>query len=215
MIRIGRSKLRRRVVVGAVVGLSPLLLSACAVGSNAPMSKFHTTGDGAYATVSGMKVIDAFVLGPTSGAAVPAGGSASVFLSLFNASGRADRLVSVTAPGTARSVQISGGSIAVPAQQAVYLTGPKPRVVVRHLTRRLTSGGSITLDFSFQNAGSVTTNVPVLARTSFYSTYSPPPPTGSPSGRAKRSGPGTRAGAGAATGSPAATATKSSSGGLP
>lgn len=216
MTRIGRrSKLPRRVVFCALVGLSPLLLSACSVGNNAPMEQFHHAGEGAYATVSGMEVINAFVLGPASGGTVPAGGSASVFLSLFNGSGGTDRLVSVTAPGTAKSVQITGGSIAVPAQQAVYLTGPKPRVVLRHLTHPLRNGGSITLDFSFRNAGSVTTNPPVLTRTSYYSTYSPPPPTGSPSGGAKTSGPSTRAGAGTATGSPAATGTGSPPSGSP
>ncbi|HYZ53336.1 MAG TPA: copper chaperone PCu(A)C [Streptosporangiaceae bacterium] len=167
------SKLLRRLLVGAIAVLVPVL-AGCEAGNNAPTLQFHQAANGAYGTVGPISVINAFVLGPAPNAPLPAGSSASFFLGLYNGGSQADKLVSVSAPGSAASVQISGGPIALPAQQATYLTGPAPKLVLAGLTRPLSGGQTINVVLTFQNAGSVTLTVPVEPRSNYYATYSPP-----------------------------------------
>ncbi len=176
-------KVMRRLLVGAAALLVPLL-AGCEAGDNTPVLQFHPAGNGAYATADSVSVDNAFILGGPDNTPLPPGGSASMFLAVYNAGNSADKLVSVSAPGRAASVQLAGGSIAVPAQAAVYLTGPQPKVVLRGLTSALPSGGTITVVLTFQNAGVMTLTVPVLPRTGYYRTFSPPAPSISPSKRA-------------------------------
>jgi hypothetical protein len=82
----------------------------------------------------------------------------------------------VDATGTAKSVELTGGSIAVPSQGSADLEGPKPKVVLRDLSKSLTSGQTVNVLLTFSNAGSVELTVPIEARTTQYSTFSPPPP---------------------------------------
>jgi len=63
----------------------------------------------------------------------------------------------------------------------VLLTGPEPKVILQDLTRPLIGGTSIVLVLNFQNAASLTLQVPVIPQATYYSTYSPPPtPTPTP-----------------------------------
>ena len=48
--------------------------------------------------------------------------------------------------------------------------------MLHDLTSALPSGKTVTVDLTFQNAGELSLTVPVQARTSYYSSYSPPPP---------------------------------------
>ena len=116
-----------------------------------------------------------FVLGAAIGSTIKAGGSAGVFLALIN-NGSADKLVKISAPGTAKSVTLPGGSVSLASQKAVLLTGPAPKVVLEGLIRPLTGGSSVRLVLTFQNASSVTMTVPVMPRAQYYSTFSPPSP---------------------------------------
>ena len=99
-------------------------LTACEAGNNAAtLTQYHPANDGANTVAHGIKINDAFVLGAPIGSTLAAGQNAAVFLALFNI-GRADRLVSADAPGTAASVQLPPGGIVLPSQRGVYLTGP-------------------------------------------------------------------------------------------
>jgi copper(I)-binding protein len=188
VIRSSRgSKLLHRLLIGVIALLIPVL-AGCEAGDNAPTLKFHPAANGAYATAGTISVVNAFILGGTDNAPLPAGSSASMFLAIYNGASSPDKLVSVSAPGTATSVQVAGGSIAVPAQAAAYLTGPVPKVVLRGLTSALPSGQTVTVILTFQNAGAVTLTVPVEPRTFYYSSYSPPAPSASPAKGAKASG---------------------------
>ncbi len=129
-----------------------------------------------------------------------------MFLAVSNGTSSADKVMSVTAPGTARSVQLAGGAITVPAQAAAYLTGPEPKVVLRGLTRPLPSGPTVTVILTFQNAGALTLAVPVEPRSTYYSSYSPPAPGLSPARGAKPGATGTASPAGTSA-QPSATAT--------
>ena len=178
MFRSGKT-VARRLTIGALALAIPAL-AGCEAGFNAPTLQFHAASGGAYTTFNGISINDLFVLGAPSGS-VPAGSSASMFLSLFNSGTSADKLVSVTAPGAATNVQLTGGGVNVPASSSVNLTGPSPSVVLSNLTKPLPSGGSIPVTLNFQHAGSVIIQVPVQPRAFEYSTFSPPPPSPSAS----------------------------------
>ena len=200
----------RRICAIAVAVAIPAL-AGCEAGLNAPVLQWHPPVNGINKTLPAARgpgylgIRNLFVLGPVPGSSFPAGSSAGAFLALVNTGSR-DRLVSITAPGTASSVSLPGGSVAIAEGQTVLLTGPVPSVVLRGLTHSLTSGTDVRLVLHFQNAGSVALTVPVLAKASYYSTYSPAPsPSATPTGKHKHQVGGAAPASPGATPTPAAT----------
>ena len=126
-------------------------------------------------TFNGISINDVFVLGAPLGATVPAGSSASLFLSLYNGGTGDDELTGVHATGWASSVQVTGGTVSIPVQSEVNLTGPEPQLVLSDLAKPLSGGEAIPLTLDFAHAGSVTLDVPVEAQSYYFSSYSPPP----------------------------------------
>ena len=121
-----------------------------------------------------------FVLGPAPGSTLPAGGQAGVFMSLQ--APNADQLTSVSAPGTASSVQLLAAPITLNPNTLVDLSGPAPEVVLNGLTNPLSGGETVQLVLNFASAGAVTLMVPVEPAAYEFATYSPPPtPTASAS----------------------------------
>ena len=159
----------RRLLFGALAVLVPAL-AGCEAGLNAPTLEYHPAAFGGYATHDGITIDNAFVLGSSTGVAVP---QAGVFFSVVSQDG--DRLVSISAPGTAPLVRISGGAVNLPPQVPANLTGPEPEVVLTGLSSPLTAGSAITMNFDFAKAGTVTMQVPVEPHAYEYATYSPPP----------------------------------------
>ena len=187
MIPNSRSLPLRGLLMVAAAALIPVI-AGCEAGTNAPTQEWHQPTAGASAVVSDtMRINNMFVLGPVPGFRLPAGASAGVFFALHN-SGARDRLVRITAPGSASQIQVPLGGIQVGRDQSLLLTGPQPRVLLRHLTRTLHGGQYVRMNLDFQSAGYVTLLVPVMPRAAFYSTFSPAPrpslvltPTASPS----------------------------------
>lgn len=174
MIRTSRAAAGpRRLLVLAIAALIPAL-AGCEAGSNAPTQQWHQPTAGAGIVHDNIAIRNVFVLGARLGAAVPAGHSAGVFLALIN-DGSPDRLLSISAPGTAASVSLPGGAISLASQHPVLLTGPEPKVILEDLTHPLTGGSSVRLVLHFRNAASVAMEVPVMPRAQYYSTLSPPP----------------------------------------
>ena len=171
----------RRLLFGALVVLVPAL-AGCEAGLNAPTLEYHPAAFGGYATHGGITIDNAFVLGSSTGVAVPRAG---VFFSVTSQDG--DRLVSISAPGTAPVVRITGGGVNLPALTPVDLTGPEPKVVLTGLSSPLTSGSAITMNFNFARAGTITMQVPVEPHAYEYATYSPPPAIPTPSASASAS----------------------------
>jgi copper(I)-binding protein len=171
----------RRMLFGALAVLVPVL-AGCEAGLNAPTLTYHPAAFGAYATHEGIMIDNAFVLGSSTGVAVPRAG---VFFAVVSRDG--DRLVSIDAPGTAPLVRIAGGAVNLPPQVPVDLTGPVPKVVLTGLSSPLTGGTTITLNFNFAKAGTVALSVPVEPHAYEYATYSPPPalPTPTPTKKPK------------------------------
>jgi copper(I)-binding protein len=174
VIRSGwRSALPRRLVLGTAAVLIPLL-AGCEAGNDAPTLQFHYPTDAAGTVVGKLSIRNVFVLGAPLGASLHKGESASLFLAMVN-SGAPDRLLSVTAPGSATSVTLPAGGVPVVSLHPVFfLSGPKPQVVLVDLTRPLTSGSTIRLQLNFQKAGLVTIVAPVVPRAQHYATYAPP-----------------------------------------
>jgi copper(I)-binding protein len=168
---------RRLLIVGAAA-LIPVL-AGCEAGTNAPTLQWHSGTEGASNIAQHIDVRNVFVLGGPQASAIPAGQSASLFFALVNDGTTSDRLLSISAPGTAKSVTIPGGSIALGSSQVILLTGPQPRAVLNGLTRPLASGTVISIVMNFQKSGTLHLRVPVLGG-SPYSTFSPPPPTPTP-----------------------------------
>jgi copper(I)-binding protein len=172
----------RRLLLGAIALLVPVL-AGCEAGFNAPTLEFHPASNGTSVVVNGIKVDDAFVLGPAIGSSLPAGSQAGVFLSLTAEYG--DRLLSATAPGSASSVTLTNGPVTLPAGTVADMSGPAPQIVLNGLTSPLSGGETVQLVLTFTTAGAVSLQLPVEPAAYDYTTYSPPPTptpttTGSP-----------------------------------
>jgi copper(I)-binding protein len=177
VIRSGwRSALPRRLVLGTAAVLIPLL-AGCEAGNEAPTLQFHYPTDAAGTVVGKLSIRNVFVLGAPLGSNLHKGQSASLFLAMVN-TGAPDRLLSVSAPGSATSVTLPAGGVPVISLRPVFfLSGPKPQIVLVDLTRTLVSGSTIRLQLNFQKAGLVTLVVPVVARAQHYATFAPPQST--------------------------------------
>jgi copper(I)-binding protein len=173
VIRSSHRTAGRRLLVLAIAALIPAL-AGCEAGNNAPTQEWHQPTDGTNETHDKISIINFFVLGPPLGQTLATGRSTGMFLALYN-NGSPDKLVSISAPGTAKSVTLPSGGVSLASNQSVLLTGPAPKVVLDGLTRPLTGGSSVRLVLTFQNAASVSLVVPVMPRAQYYSTFSPPP----------------------------------------
>src|SRR5438876_8021863 len=129
-------------LIAAVVLLVPAL-AGCEAGLNAPTLEFHPASNGAHDVVNDITISNAFVLGPQSGGTLPAGGSASFFVGLYNGGQGDDALLSVSAPTAAKTATIDGGSVSLPVNASANLTGPEPKVILSGLTRPLSGGQAI------------------------------------------------------------------------
>jgi copper(I)-binding protein len=181
-VAVTRTRGNRLLLLGAVA-LLVSALAGCEAGFNAPTLHFHPAAPGATVTTAGVAINDAFVLGPALGSVLPPGGRAGVFLALFAQSG--DRLLSVSAPGTAAAVKLAGGPVTLAPQTLVTLTGPVPQIVLTGLTTSLSGGQTVTLVLNFAHAGLVSLQAPVEPHAYDYATFSPPaiPPEPTPKAR--------------------------------
>jgi len=162
----------------AAAALVPAL-AGCAAGVNAQTNQPFTPTDGASTVFHNIAIRDVFVLGPGVNGTLRPGQAAGMFLALVN-NGAPDRLTAVSAPGTATSVTIHGGTVELGQAQPALLTGPAPELVLNGLTRALIGGQSIPMTLTFQNAGTVAMIIPVVPRSNYYVTFSPPAPSPTP-----------------------------------
>ncbi len=166
--------LSHRLVLVAAVALIPVV-AGCEAGNNAPTLNFHYPTDAAGTAVGDLSIRNVFVLGAPIGRDLTKGESASVFLALIT-TGASDKLIKISAPGSAASVTLPAGGIPVVIGHPVYYAGPMPRVILNDLTRPLRSGSDLTLVLTFEKAGPVKLQVPVLPRANQYATLQPPLP---------------------------------------
>jgi copper(I)-binding protein len=175
----------RRLLLASAVALLPVL-AGCEAGSQAPTLNFHVPTDAATKDTGDILIRNAFVLGAPLGSQLQPGGTASLFFSVLT-SGTSDRLLRISAPGSATSVTLPGGSLAVTTSHPVLLNGPQTKAFLVGLTRQIRGGSTLNITLTFQNAGQVTLTVPVMARASHFVTYGPAPsPSSSAATTAKR-----------------------------
>ena len=175
MIFSNRSAASLRVLVVVMAAGLAFAIAGCEAGAAAPTQHWHPPTAGASAIVDNvLRVNNVFVLGAPPAASLPAGGSAGLFLALAN-SGSPDRLLAVSAPGTALAVQLPAGGVGIATNQSVLLTGPAPQVVLRGLLHQVRGGQVIRIVLHFLRAGAVSMEVPVMPRAQFFSTFSPAP----------------------------------------
>jgi hypothetical protein len=186
-----RSIVLRRACAVVAAAVLPVL-AGCEAGNNAPVLAWHPPTAGASKTIvplganGSLAIRNVFVLGGPPASSLPAGSSAGLFLALVN-TGPRDRLVSVSAPGTATSVTVPPGGVNLPRDQSALLTGPEPEVILNGLTHSLSGGTGIGIVLTFKNAGAQRMFVPVLPKADYYATYSPAPsPTPTPTTTGKR-----------------------------
>lgn len=163
----------RRLLLVSAVALIPVL-AGCEAGSQAPTLNFHVPTDATTADAGSLAVRNVFVLGAPLGSQLQPGQTASVFFSVASTSG-SDRLLSITAPGSAASVQLPAGGLGVTASRPLLLNGPQTKAFLVGITRRIRNGSTLTLVLNFQREGQVRMQVPVMARASFLVTYGPAP----------------------------------------
>jgi hypothetical protein len=181
-----------RVLALVVAAAVAPAIAGCEAGFNAPTQKWHQPAAGASKIVNNaLRINNVFVLGATPALSLPRGGSAGLFMAITNESAAPDRLIGVTAPGTAAAVQLPAGGVRVAGEQQVLLSGPAPRVILRRLVRSVNGGTHIQVVLHFVRAGNVTMVVPVMPRAQWFSTFSPAPllvsPSPSPTGTASPS----------------------------
>jgi hypothetical protein len=192
------------VVVAAAVAPA---IAGCEAGFNAPTQHWHQPAAGASKVVdSALRINNLFVLGAPPAFRLQPGSSAGVFFALAN-SGAPDRLIAITAPGTALAVQMPAGGVRIGTNQSALLTGPAPRVILRRLTRTVNGGQSVLLVLHFLRAGRVPIVVPVMPRAQWFLTYSPAPLPPTPTPLVSRSGAHGKASPGATSPSPSPAAT--------
>ena len=185
-----------RVLAMVVAAAVAPVIAGCEAGFNAPTQQWHQPAAGASAVVNNvLRINNVFVLGAAPAFSLPRGGSAGLFLAITNEGAAPDRLIGVTAPGTAAAVQLPAGGVRLASQQQVLLAGPAPRVILRRLIRSVNGGQHILVVLHFVRAGNVTMAVPVMPRAQWFSTFSPAPllvsPSPSPTGTASPSPSGT------------------------
>lgn len=192
---------RGAAALAAVAALAPAA-AGCAAGADAQTNKPYSATEGVDAAVSGMKLRSTLILGPRPGMRLNTGDLAPMYLTLANDGTKADRLERVSTDGTFGAVKISGGGVTVAPTKAVRI-GQNPAITLGKLSRPLMGGESVRMTFTFSRAGSLTINVPVVARDRYFATY-PPAPTPqasrTPGVKGKKGKPGT-------TATPASTAT--------
>ena len=208
----------RRLLAGAIAILLPAL-AGCEAGLDAPTLQYHPASFGLTTTVNGITVDNAFVLGPQLSGSLMTGDQTGLFLALATQDST-DRLVSVTAPGTAGSVTLTNGPVTVSPDALADLNGPTPEIVLNNLSVPLSGGETVPIVLNFANAGAVTLNVPVEPAAYEYATFSPPAPSATPTPsataavkhKAKKgaSASSTSTASGSATATPTASASASS-----
>ncbi|GII79718.1 hypothetical protein Sru01_47000 [Sphaerisporangium rufum] len=184
------SSRRRLIVAAALLGAAPVL-AGCGSGATANTSTPYAPteagilldGDGGGYGRGGIKIPQAFVLGPESGAQIPAGGSAPLYLTMVNSTGRPETLEAIAPDDKSASSVKLPSPISMPPGKLVNTGRPASQVTVEGVRAPLRGGESLVLTLRFSGAGDVRMRVPVVTRSREFSSLSPAPeasPSGSP-----------------------------------
>ncbi len=159
----------RAATMGVLV-LSPVALTACGAGQVTQTAGQQRDKVGAMAEV-GQINLRAVEFAFPRGGVYEDGDDADLRMAVINQSREDDALVDISGDGFGE-VEIDDGStggsgssseIEIPAGETVYIDGDDLSVSLTDLDESLTTGQSLELTFTFENAGEVT--VPVVVST--------------------------------------------------
>jgi copper(I)-binding protein len=178
----------RRVTALAIAGAITLAsaVTGCGAGTNPETARPTQLTEGVNVSRADLdvQIRNMFVLGPSEGKTLPAGGSAPVYATLISSAtdGRPDKLVAVSSNMSGTPTPLPGGGLALPPGQAVSLNSPTgPRAVLAGLTTALRGGENIEVALQFERAGVVKATLPVVPQSGDFQTYGPAPtPVASP-----------------------------------
>lgn len=151
-----------------------LALTGCAAGQRAQTANEFSVVDGISADIGTIGLRNAGVAHPATPAGYAANGAATLSLAIVNAGPRPDQLLSVSsdaaksitlAPassasasaGVPASTPATANGITVPAQGLVQVgsAAGNARITLRGLSRTLVPGQTISVSFTFRDAGTV------------------------------------------------------------
>lgn len=177
---------RRRVLAATLLAVVPLA-TACGAGRNAATSIKRSVAEGQSADLGSMQIRDAYLGAPALGV-YGLGTDARLYLTIVNQGARPDALSAVsstaassvtlasdtTAPatpavdptatvGTAPGLPAPGVSLPlqIPVVAPVQLEPSGQYLLLQGLKRRLFAAAYAPVTFTFDNAGSITLDVPV------------------------------------------------------
>jgi copper(I)-binding protein len=159
-----------------VLLLSPVALTACSAGQVTQTVSQARDKTGVSAHVGDIVLRQVELVYPTSGRYAP-GDDTELQMSIVNTGAQDDALVNITGNGF-QSVRVTGGGTAaggsasrtpsgapasgamipipVPADSSLFLGQEGPTVTLANLRESLTTGQSLPVTLTFQNAGQVT-----------------------------------------------------------
>ncbi|MEU8192682.1 copper chaperone PCu(A)C [Microbispora amethystogenes] len=177
------SSRRRAIAVAAFLAAAIPALAACGAGfdanTNVPYAPgeagvlISDDGSGQAYGMNGIKIPQAFILGPDSGEQIAAGGSAPIHLTVLNGTGAADQLVGIVPEEQKATSAKVPSPIALEPGTLAKTTG----VTVEGLKTPLRGGETIQLTLRFEKAGDIPVVAPVVTRSREYATLSPAPQT--------------------------------------
>ncbi|WP_248962546.1 copper chaperone PCu(A)C [Sphaerisporangium perillae] len=183
---------RRVIIVTALLAAAPAL-AACGAGTDANTNNAYapteanvlidSNGSSKAYGRNGIKIAQAFLLGPESGAQIAAGGSVPLYLSMVNYGTAADRLEGVSVAGQAAASVKAPGVISLPPGQLVNTGRPASQVILEGTQKPLYGGESLTLTLRFATAGDIQMAVPVVTRSREFAGL-PAAPSAAPSASA-------------------------------
>jgi copper(I)-binding protein len=158
-----------RAATMGVLLLGPLALGACSGGQITQTNTQDRDKAGPQGEVENITLRSIVLEHPTSGR-YDEGDDAELTAAIVNTAGEADTLVSIEGDafegvraigGDAEPVSDSAGfstelNVELPGNETVYLGGDGPTILLENLTEPLTSGQSIPLTMTFEQAGEVT-----------------------------------------------------------
>ena len=175
------SSRRRAIAIAALLAAASPALAACGAGfdanTNVPYAPneagvlYDGDGPGKAYGVNGVMIPQAFILGPDSGQQLAIGGSAPLYLTLLNGTGAADQLTSIV-PEEQKATAVNVDS---PIELQPGTLATTPGVAIQGLKTVLRGGENIKLTLQFKNAGDVSIEVPVVARSREFATLPPAP----------------------------------------
>ena len=158
----------RAATMGALL-LSPIALGACGAGQVTQTNTQDRDKAGPQAEVGNI-TMRSILLEPPSSGRYDAGDDAELRAAIVNTAEQADTLVSIESDafegvraigGETSGVSDSSGfstdlDVELPSDEAVYLGGDGPTILLENLAEDLTAGQSIQLTMTFEQAGEVT-----------------------------------------------------------